>query len=529
MDPLLARLLDEAEARQLPALIADWQDADDARQWLARALRIDLPLLLERPALVLPALYRRCATFGRDDAFFRRSWHAVHSQEASEYVTRWLSERPPASWLRSLWPPEVPLDAGVVEEYRTGLAGELRFSESGDLVGVVGDDSVAWERVTGRRVAVHERLVAHRAERAGWQLAKDARPGTAGFVATNGRRVELALDNYDDPNSVDELSPEIVILRCLDSDGYSYYLVDLAQQHIVLRGRGYSGSGIARGDRGYFVARGTVHAFAGGEVIGTWSAPPASELVIAPDGMFAMRTAHVIRIWDPELAIAAAVERTLPRVTSEVTWSPDGALLATGGTLAEPTGRIIASLPISSGEDWLEGGPPRNYQALTNAGFVEACGSLRVWDGSGALVVQDEDRGGFMRDGVAIDPLGRCLAIYRGGRLVVSSLLTGSVLVAREVTIANKHRYEYQLGFSERGELWWEIETGERYLLDVDSRITRVIPELPGWRTEPRLDADDGLLVIDDLALPIDDAQVVRAPDGGRYAGTATLVELQKR
>ena len=67
---MLQRLLDEAEARQLPALIAEWSERSDALSWVARALQLDLPLLIERPELVLTCLYRRCHWLGDREMFY---------------------------------------------------------------------------------------------------------------------------------------------------------------------------------------------------------------------------------------------------------------------------------------------------------------------------------------------------------------------------------------------------------------------------------------------------------------------------
>jgi len=41
----LARVLEEAEAGQLPALIAEWSTADASRRAIAGALRVDLAVL----------------------------------------------------------------------------------------------------------------------------------------------------------------------------------------------------------------------------------------------------------------------------------------------------------------------------------------------------------------------------------------------------------------------------------------------------------------------------------------------------
>lgn len=111
----LARLLDEAHAGQLPALI--WHLGDSP---IARALRIDLALLVARPELALPALYRRCGVWADD---YRDPW----------------------------WRPQIPTPPpdGLVEEYRTSHRDRLWLTEA--HVGV-GDH--AWERATGKRASV---------------------------------------------------------------------------------------------------------------------------------------------------------------------------------------------------------------------------------------------------------------------------------------------------------------------------------------------------------------------------------------
>jgi hypothetical protein len=122
----LARVLDEAGARQLPALIEDWESADDARSWIARALRIDLALAIEKPEIVMPALHRRCVRFGDDQPWFKRAKHPRHAHEAAVVVEDWIAVWSPGrQWLRSLWPPALTLDAGVVDEYRSEVRGQV--------------------------------------------------------------------------------------------------------------------------------------------------------------------------------------------------------------------------------------------------------------------------------------------------------------------------------------------------------------------------------------------------------------------
>jgi hypothetical protein len=138
-DPDLDRILDEAEARQLPSLVESWRDDPGARGWIAKALRLDLAFLLEHPAHVFAALYRRCAHLEAD-----------HDLRAA--MQRWAS-RARRPWLRSIRPPATPLDASVIEEYRTDAGGDLAFSGNASIIGVIGGDVVvaAWDRATGRR------------------------------------------------------------------------------------------------------------------------------------------------------------------------------------------------------------------------------------------------------------------------------------------------------------------------------------------------------------------------------------------
>lgn len=112
----LARLLDEAHAGQLPAMIYELGDTS-----VARALRIDLALLVARPELAWPALYRRCTWL---------DWGADYREP----------------WWRPLREPLVEPE-GLLEEYRTSRAGRLWLTETH-----VGVDEHAWERVTGRRI-----------------------------------------------------------------------------------------------------------------------------------------------------------------------------------------------------------------------------------------------------------------------------------------------------------------------------------------------------------------------------------------
>jgi hypothetical protein len=214
---LLQRLLDEADARQLPALIAEWGERSDPLRWIAIALQLDLPLLIERPELVMPCLARRCGAFDDEEAYANRAVPA-DAAEVRDLVEDWLSawESPP-TWLQAVRPPPYPLEAGIVEEYRTSVGGALRFSVDDELIGVVGTDQVvAWERATGRRVDGARLAVAEPR----WSIR-------AKVLVSREREVELRLRNDEKAESVFELDDEHAIVACYYEadpyeDGFEY-------------------------------------------------------------------------------------------------------------------------------------------------------------------------------------------------------------------------------------------------------------------------------------------------------------------
>ncbi len=526
MHPWLAQLLDEAEARQLPALIDAWQGFDDARTWIARALRIDLALAIERPEIVLPALYRRCVRFGDDERFFKRNIQPRHAREASALVEEWIAAWAPGRhWLRSLWPAAVALDAGVVAEYRTEIAGQIVFSSDGLFVGSVGNtDRVVWERATGRRMPGAQ--LDRPPRDTDWEV-EDVGEGRIVLV-THDRKIEIAVGGYEEANGLDVLSPEIAMVRGIDGDGYVYWLVDLVRGRIITQGEGVPMAYAGAGQRCYVAVRDVIHAFDGGGPIGSWTCPKVTSLAIAPDHLIATRSDHVIRLWDPDLAIAAGVQRAtdepLPATTM---WSPDGALLFSSGRLVDAsTGNVITELRVADWSGAIEGGPPDRYQAFTELGVVEtSTRGLRVWDRGGALVLEDRERIAWSHDGVAIDPTGRRLALHRGDRLSVTALLVGTLVFEQEVELAGGWG-DLQLGFTDAGELWWETKAGERWLLAADSvEPQRTETDAPPFEGEPALESRDGLLVVGDAALPVDEP-VKQAPHGQLYAGCATLIRL---
>ncbi len=161
---LVQEVMDTARAQRLPDLIAAWTATGDERRWFAWALRMDLPVLVERPERVLPCLARHCAWLTRSDALLdrrpRRQLGAEAAAAAIAHATEGFTGTP---WLRALQPPVLPITSGVIEEYRTDADGTLAFSADGRAIGVIEvreGHSVAWDRHTGRKISVEQaRLV----------------------------------------------------------------------------------------------------------------------------------------------------------------------------------------------------------------------------------------------------------------------------------------------------------------------------------------------------------------------------------
>lgn len=110
MNPLFGRVVDEAEAGQLPVLVEELRGTD-----VGAAVRADLALLVARPELAMQCLIRRLG-----GAWDKPHWVAL---------TR-------------------PVQDGVIEEYRTSARGRLWLTEHHVGIG----DEVAWHRESGRRV-----------------------------------------------------------------------------------------------------------------------------------------------------------------------------------------------------------------------------------------------------------------------------------------------------------------------------------------------------------------------------------------
>ncbi|HEY5938753.1 MAG TPA: hypothetical protein VIU61_29075 [Kofleriaceae bacterium] len=336
MLPDLARVLDEAQARQLPALIADWSDLR-ARRWIARALRIDLALLTAEPELVIPCLYRRCVWPGseREAAYYRQRPPVPDDALAvrsimEEWAVEWGSDR---RWLRALRPPEVAVDGGVVEEYRTSLPGALRVDR--DHVAIAG--AITWERATGRRIEPLPAVV----PRASWRATSSA--GQLVLVSP-GRSVAIEHRTDAMPDAVFALSDRFVVVA---ADGPQYWLIDLERAQIQWESVGLCTAAVVDDPLVYIASPTRIEArdLATGTRRGAFNAPPPSELVVAGDGQLATRSGDVIRVWNVHQAMRRNSSAQLgePELFGPAIATTDGVMRV--GDAAIPVDR--ASLQVS--------------------------------------------------------------------------------------------------------------------------------------------------------------------------------------
>ncbi len=499
----LERVLDEAEARQLPALIDDWRDAPDERRWIARALRIDLALLEAHPELVIPALHRRCARLaGR---FHHPEAPALPALQATieAWTAAWSAGRP---WLRAVRPPRVPLQAGVIEEYRTSVEGAPWVSAK-----VVGAGGVAWERVTGRRIAMAE------PPRPPWRLGVRRAAGAA-TIASDRDGVWIAFDERDTPTALVVVDPRHVILDVTNDEHDAHYLVDALAGKVEWRADGHVASACAVDD-GILVAIAgdlVLEDRARGTELATWRSFPCDALASSRDGCLVTRTDEVIRVWD-----RAQIPADFPAAVEwrgDVQLSPSCDRLITRDLLCDArTGAPIASLITVARETSLH--PPNAWQ-LRDRVYAQCTDyGLDLWDtATGSRFLADGSRSATAGDHFELDPTGRFIALARGGVLALSGLRR--TLFAQPAEVA-------QLGFSRDGEqLWWIAPTGERYAVATSApHVPAQIAELPETVVVRRVPVRDGLVSVDGLIGIVDDREVIASPDGAIVAGiTSHLV-----
>jgi hypothetical protein len=524
-----ASVVDSAEARQLPALIAEWEAAGDARTWLARALRVDLALLTELPHLALPTLARRCAF---DAAWYRQAPEGPPEAAAATALAEAWAAAPGPRHLRAVRPPAVPLTGGVVEEYRTSVLGELCLSGDGTQLGVVGDAGmIAWDRASGRRTDRGARPGASGA----WSPLLPARSGATWSLARENTWEYLVLESSAGDKIAIDLGVDLigravhaiddgrVIVDCDDPDaGARHWLIDVRAQRIVWTASGdcraavldgaHVISGSSRGVAIQSVATGDAHA--------SWAGPAVDAIAVLRGGAIVTRSGAVIRVWE-RTARGAELAGTYGWTTAQ--FSPTGDRLVTGGNLCHArTGAHVARMQVN-GPGWLEGGPPAPCQALVDDAFIEIQPmGLRVWDGrDGRLRVTDSSQVARIGDRVAFDPRGRYYAIghRQTGKLAVRALAGGTTLLAHTVPLATGDA----LGFTADGEaLWWHAKDGTRWIQPVSARGSEraLAADQPTPVAPPPIThaVRGGLLVVGELAAPCDEPEVVASPDGRAFA-----------
>jgi hypothetical protein len=526
----MLRLVDEANARQLPALVAEW--ANGPNRWIARALRIDLALLTERPELAVPCVYRRCAFVGNERGFYERTDPSF--DRLRDMMADWAA-RTRSPWLRSLRVPIIPIDGAVIEEYRTGITGALWVSDDGERIGIAGETAhIAWERATGRRLDGARARPTASPRPTPWREGTGSTWGAL-VLERGDDRVQLAMPDDQNVSDVYTCSDHEVLVTGYDIEyDHFYALVDTQRAEFRWRDRGRIPSATALDAEHVIIAReGAVDIvrLATGERVASWRCPSFEQALALPDGNVAMRSGHVIRVWN----VAEARERAqlvYPAQNSFISaaFSPDGRRLVTGNSLCErETGRFIANLGCTGPHGWLEGGPPPDCQRLCNGVFAEVTPfGLSIWDSHDgrALVQHDGERRGRPSDLVAFDPMGKYHAIWsERGSLRVFHLAKGGMLRELQQPMPKDSR---RLGFSADGSLLaWVNAHGECWAIRVadPNELYPIAPDEHPW--EPPMttvDIADGLLVTDGAAIPFDD-QTATVHDKD-FAGSRSHVRL---
>lgn len=508
MDALLARVIDEADAGQLPVLIDDWLAAGDARHWIARALRVDLAVLVERPDLVVPCLLRRCAWLGAEyPQIARRGEPPIEAAAVRGLARSWE-----AGWskpyLRSMHTPLVPLDAGVIEEYRSGAPGPLWLTES--HVGL-GDD-IAWDRSSGRRV----RMAMPEPREATWRLVRERRELSSGSHVW-----PLPIDPAHEPLQLFELGEELALVTARYDEGYGEdyeyftYVIDLQHGRQLDVFEGNSDAVARKGDRIYMTDRDRFYTWSWSAHRDLTGSVAGAGLVMAADGTFATRTEQVVRVFSPEHIVEARYSSDYRIGLASI--SPDGTRLISGRVMFDArTGEQLAAISFSGLGSWLEGGPPRNCRALCDDVVAEILPfGFHLWDSTtGETLVDNRDHRADHRDAVAFAPNGRTHAIVKRGTLTVYD--NHSLRVVHEAVLAMEHTWRLALRFSHDGSaLWWGDGDAPLQLLQLRTGRS----EVPVTRAA---DIVDGVVTVGDLALPIDDAHAELSTDGSVIAGAVS-------
>jgi len=520
--PDLQRVLEEADARQLASLVEDWAGAGGVRRWIARAIRIDLALLHERPELVIPCLDWRCSSLGTaGEALVYREGvarggiedHAELRSTIAAWVETWGRGR---RWLRAVRPPAVPLDGALREEYRTAATGAL-FAIDDDIVGI-GD--VAWDRTTGRRtVGV---ALPKPPDRQGWRLDRmGSRWEVAALVDHRGRSRSIALDEDEQPRGAFVIDGDLVLVSADYAEGgSSLYLVDAKSGERIWRAEGDAHAIVAEPDAIVIAeaTRITRRARASGAVLDAFACNAPSELCLA-HGSIITRHGPIVRVWDRDEAFAVSqASHPLRRTFFGAAISPDGTRAMSNTLLCEArTGRPIQRFDddfMSGPDGWLENGPPRNCAALVDGAIVEITPfTVTVWASETGGLVRSERTTRISRidDLAAHDPNGVTYAVWRGSgapALDVYDVITGEVVISLVPDLV-AGRDGRELWYSDDGErLYLRTPNGCRAL--VIARRELVVVEDPEPPPVQQLHAvTGGVVVHDGLAMPCDDERLV--------------------
>ena len=500
VDALLSRVIDEADAGQLPILIDEWSAAGDARHWIARALRIDLPVLVERPELVVPCLLRRCEWVGAEFPPYERRSEPPAEAAAVRGLARSWDHSWPRPFLRSLRTPQVPLDGGVVEEYRSSAPGALWLTPSHVGLG----DGVAWDRASGRKVT----MAMPPGREQEWKLDRKRRQ-----LESDDRIWPLPLELEHEPTRLFELDDELALVTASFDEGYgeSYeyftYVIDL-RLGIKLASFPVDCSSAARhGDLIYATSDGRFFAWSltgepprHGDVAG-------DGIMMCADGSFATRSGHVVRVYDPARIGLASFSDVHTRGLVEL--SPDSTRALVGQVVCDAhTGEQLAELRFHGLGNWLEGGPPRDCRALCDDVVIEIMPfGYHLWDSTtGDTLVDERNHRASARDAVAFARNGRSHAVLTGTTLRVYD--NHSLHVLHETELALVDAWDRRIELSYDGStLWW----GSR------KDALQPLQLRPGRAAlaEPRAAAiSDGLVTLGELALPIDDVRAEVSADG---------------
>jgi hypothetical protein len=474
----LAVLVDAVEASRLDELLAAWLTASDERALLARALRIDRPLLQRRPELALPCLYRRLAFV--DAGLGARIAAAVRG-----------------AWLRALRAPVFGLDAGLVEEHR--------------------GDAPAWTTPM---------------EPSRWKRGSRGTYGRLVLVDDRGDEVEI---DHRGAFAVAALALDetLVVVPCTDTnDDDLAYLVDTATRRIRWRISAAIRAAAAHPDGTQLASlehdEVMLRDLADGEATGQWSVPDATSVAFAPDGAWVATGSPggVIRIWEVARAVIAE-PGDLPYRPGRAAFSRDGTRLLTGDLLSDAiTGARIARLPLTGRGSWLEGGPGRQDWFLRDGVVVELLPwSLRLWNTQDGRQLAEHARlSARIPDRVAVSPDGQFLAIARdrppslelhriadGARLFAAAIAAGQPAFAPDGA---------HLHYTTADDVSWVLPTAQ-------PDLPRRGPPLPAPAPPPTL-LVDGVLQLGDAAIPDDGCDAVVSTDGRRIATSHGLYALER-